>query len=154
MSEQVNEGEKAFKVEINGPGLNLAREVNEDVALSLITVVLGKHNKSRVIQSLDDADEDKDKVELSIGEYMSRVGASNNRERIAAILQYLSIYHNKNNVHKDVIPDWFQRAREPAPKNLSRDLNTAVSEKLIAEDFDNPDHYYITKTGRQKLTME
>ena len=46
----------------------------------------------------------------------------------------------------------FQRAGEVPPKNTSRDVNTAVKKRLIAEDAGNPGCYRITKTGEKSIS--
>ena len=45
----------------------------------------------------------------------------------------------------------FELASEPPPKNLSRDVDWAVKVGWIAPQQDDPDKYYITRSGREAV---
>jgi hypothetical protein len=82
---------------------------------------------------------------------MSELVINSNDERIAAIALYLREIDHQSQVTKEELPGWFQRAGEAAPANPTRDLKRAVSNKLLAEDTNTADSYYVISTGANKL---
>ena len=88
---------------------------------------------------------------MAIGEFLADLNIDNNADRIAAIALYLKEQLDQPLISRDELPSWFQRAGETIPKNLVRDLTTAIKQKVVAEDHTSAGHYYITGTGEKKL---
>lgn len=70
-------------------------------------------------------------------------GAKTNPQKIVALGAYL-LQDGGDTFKIDAIKSQFQRAREVAPGNMSRDLATAISNNWIAESDATPGEYYLT----------
>lgn len=141
----------------------MTRDVQEEVALSILSIALG--NKSGFVQTertakTEDTSTGDEKStpssreatsDVSIGEFMADLKIDNNIDRITAVALYLKDELDRSRMEKDEINDWFQKAGHAAPKNLSRDINSAVKKRLIAEDNSNSGRYFVTATGEKAL---
>lgn len=149
---------ETYTVTISGPGLEMAKDVNQAVAFKVVGVLMGvapagqmDGQTERELEAEDPgADIDHDE-ELTIGEFLAKLKVSNNAERIAGIALYMNEVRGERLVAKESIPGLFQRAGEAPPKNVSRDLKAAVSKKLISEDHAKNGHYFVTTTGKNLL---
>ncbi|MDP9200534.1 MAG: hypothetical protein M3P26_01195 [Gemmatimonadota bacterium] len=88
---------------------------------------------------------------VTIGEFISDLNVKNNAERIAAIALFMDEQQDQRLVPKEDFPSWFQRSGEAPPKNLIRDLQTAVARRLVSEDHSKAGYYFVTKTGTDLL---
>lgn len=75
-----------------------------------------------------------------------------NYERLAVIALYHRDVLGKGNIHKDDFPEWFEKAGQPVPKNLPRDIRKAQRKSLIGEASSEEDCYFPTRTAEQKLS--
>lgn len=153
----------AFKVTVQGPDINVTREVSEGLALRIVSLAIGSGSESAAPErsattesstspnAVAPAQSGQEATPESVGEFMSELNINGNSERIAAIALYLRDTKGQPQVTKEELPEWFQRAGEVAPGNLTRDLKKAISDKLLAEDTNTEDSYYVTSTGVNKL---
>src|SRR5690625_265587 len=153
-----------FNVHISGEGIQVTREIGQDRLLRVLAAVLGdaeitprfqarpdEHTVGgpRTVHVQNDAATMADAP--SIGEFLDELNISKNPERIAGIILYLKEHHSVQSVNRGELPQWFKRAGAPVPKNMPRDLNNAVKAKLISEDPDAADNYFVTATGERFL---
>jgi hypothetical protein len=151
-----------FKVTVEGPGTNVTREIKEEVAFHIIAMAFG--NKGGLGPAGPASGDDKagTKVgeqppnpkitsKVSIGEFMADLKIDSNVERIAAVALYARDVLGQSRIEKSEITDWFQRAGHPAPKNLPRDIQSAIKKRLIAEDNSETGLYFVTATGEKEL---
>lgn len=152
MSDQI------FKVTVKGPGTEISRDVEEKQALEILSIALGtKQEFSTESESPSEAAEENVEgnknttSDLSVGEFIADLNIQSNDDRIAAIALFLEEHHDQPHFTKDELSTWFQRVGEKSPSNVPRDLNKAVKNRMIAQDTDDPDYYYVTNTGKEKL---
>lgn len=156
--------DKEFKLEIKGPGVNISQDLDGKQVLRVLSIAFGDGSEPEINnqnlaqggssggkEGAGSSETEATSANVSIGEFMADLQISSNIDRIAAVALYLREQLNKPQITKDDVPDWFKRAGEAAPKNLARDLSNAVRRKLIAEDPNNPGHYYVTATGEKNL---
>lgn len=148
---------EGFIVTVAGPGLEMKREVDRVAALKLIESLLGGSRAGTLAvegpsQRSTPAAALPQRPSITMGEFLSAAGAGSNAEKIAAIAHYYRNHLGREGLPKDEILRAFQTAGEAPPKNLSRDLQRAVSKRLVAADTVRDDLYYITNTGLAKLS--
>jgi hypothetical protein len=148
----------AYRVSVAGEGVDMTRDVSEEVALAVLGLLMGvqapslrqagTHAASRVAAGNSDGGGD---PELTLGEFLLQTKANTNPERIAAIAMYLRDYRGEPSVARADLPELFQEAGEVPPKNASRDVSKAVKKRLVAADHSNPGRYRVTKTGERAV---
>jgi len=147
------------KVTVSGVGITIEREIPEDQALGVISILMGGDaargpaagntpitgtQLSGVTASLGPGD-------LTIGEYIESVGARTNSAKIVAIGAFLIDRHGVETFSRNDVKGQFQRAGEPAPGNFTRDFSVAVNKKLLAPAHGASDAFFVTKSGRTAL---
>ncbi len=146
-------GVKKYDLKLSGHGLNFDREIDERAALTIMNAVLGGAiarqplasgigTTSSTASSHPVADS-----RTSLRGYIDQVGAKILAAKIVAIGAYRRDVEGKEEFTHDDIGGRFKGAGEPAPSNLPRDFQTAVSYGWIAEDHQHPGQYFITKEG-------
>lgn len=141
--------DKPFKVSVQGPGISIEREVGEGVLPRLLSILLtdalpeaGAFTAAATVRHDQNT---------SIGEFLSDLKISSNPERIAGVALFAREVLGRERILREEIPEWFQRAGQPAPKNLFRDLKNAVAQRLISEDHARAGEYLVTETGVKAL---
>lgn len=142
--------EKAFKVAISGPGISIEREVEEGVIPRLVAILVGGTSPAGSDSAASSAARESSSG-TTIAEFLADLNISGNAERIAGIALFLRDVLKRNRVRRDELAEWFQRAGEPAPRNLPRDIRSAVTQRLIAEDHARTGEYLVTETGVRAL---
>lgn len=140
-----------YSVRVTGPGLEMTKAVDQHVALRVLNVVFGGAQPSASGHVSPRDVPDPQAPELTVGEFLSELTIRNNQDRIAGIALYLREYLGEDRVPRDDLLAWFERAGEPAPKNLNRDLSQAVRKKLVAEDHQRPGEFFVTSTGEDRV---
>lgn len=141
--------EKPFKVLVQGPGMSIEREIGEGVLPRLLSLLIGDAAQEAASSGAPGAVQREGGT--SVGEFLSDLNISSNPERIAGIALFAREVLGRDRIQRDELPEWFQRAGQPAPKNLLRDLKTAVAQRLIAEDHTRAGEYLVTDTGTKTL---
>jgi hypothetical protein len=142
--------EKVFKVKVQGPGISIEREVAE-MALARLLPLLLLPDSPMTPEDLPSSSDQRTASNITIGEFLSDLNIRSNPERIAGIALFLREALDRETVARDELPAWFQRAGQPAPKNLIRDVKAAVAQRLIAEDHARGGEYLVTETGVRTL---
>jgi hypothetical protein len=76
-------------------------------------------------------------------------GAQTNPQKILALADWV-VRDGGETFQLDAVKVEFQRAREPMPKNISRDLGTAIAAGWVAE-AETKGEFYVTNTGYEAL---
>lgn len=84
----------------------------------------------------------------SIAEYMIRVGANRNTDKILAIANYLQEKNGKGAVSPQEIKIQFRDAGETPPANFTRDFNDVTSSGWMAPEPSKKGYYWVTRTGK------
>jgi hypothetical protein len=87
---------------------------------------------------------------LSPRDALESAGAKTNPEKIVAFALYVERQGSKDTFTTDDIKPLFRQAREPAPKNLSRDLDAAVRLNWIAQANERGE-FYVTEVAADAL---
>lgn len=156
----------SYHVTLNGGGLALDREINEQQAWSVLAIVFGQQiaerptdlprQEHKTIQGTEkDQGDGRDdqrpptepNIKLSVGEFLRKCQAKRNPDKITAIGVYLLDQMAFSTFTRDDVKQQFQKAGESIPGNYSRDFTIAVASKWLSEDIDGTG-YYVTQTGR------
>lgn len=156
--------EAVFKVVVTGPGLNLTREVSQEVALAITGIAFGVASVQPMPASASPAARMPAAAvlpstsgyaeagpPLSLRELVSESGAATNPQIIVVIANHILTSKATDEFEKDVILPMFAQAGELPPKNFSRDFQSAVANGWIAEYPDREGKWYLTRTGISAL---
>lgn len=155
--------ENMFKITIEGPGMNVNKELPESKVLQVLAIAFPSTSSqppsADAMQTPDGASQGTNpsqsaklkQAEMAISEFLADLKIGNNAEKIAAVVLYLKEQRDQPLTSRDELPNWFQKAGEAIPKNITRDLATAVKQRLVAEDHTSAGHYYVTGTGEKAL---
>jgi hypothetical protein len=143
---------KLFKVAVSGPGLNLEQDVDQGVALSIVTLVMGgavptgqyvpPTGQNGPMRQVPQVPLDN----LSVGEFLEESAAKRNPDKIVAIAAFLQKYRGIERFTRNDVANQFQAAGEVPPGNFPRDFNGAIANRFIAEHQEKGS-YYVTRTG-------
>ena len=142
--------EDQYSVKVSGPGLSADQMVGKDVALEIISAMLG--GRAPVLDSKEAREADgsnKDSAlgkPISIREYLIESKAKTNKEKIVVIGNYLCTHDKKEDFSMEDMRNGFRSAREALPKNISRDFGK-VCEEGWAHEAGTKGKFYITITG-------
>jgi hypothetical protein len=147
-------GKAKINLKLDGQGISVEKEIDEEQLVEIMSLIFS----SNTVDSTNGKKSKKEKKSetrlTSISEFISSVDVNKNSERIAAIVLYHADILDESSIEKEDIPSWFTKAGLSAPKNLPRDIKTAIKENLIAEVHDKKGVYYITNTGKDKLKIK
>jgi hypothetical protein len=148
-----------FRVVVTGPGVNIDRQTTQEAAWQVMSVLMGVgaafHGAASPPQvaaspsgSFAATPSSSGPANLSVGEFISQVGAKTNTDKILAFGVYLHDHMGRELFTRDDVKTLFQRAKEPTPRNFPRDYGVAISSRWIAE-ADERNQFYVTVTGRK-----
>lgn len=145
-----------YKLTLKGDGITVERNVSEQIAKEIISMVLAGDSRSSIAQrpSINKSPQPEwspVSKKQSLREYLNEVNARKNPQKILAIAHYLSTHMGKGTVSVTDIRPQFRLANEPLPANLNRDFQTTAQNGWIAPDHDDYKMFYITQTGLDAL---
>lgn len=146
-----------YKLTLKGDGITVERNVSEQIAKEIISMVLNGDSRVSVTPkpSISMPSQPPElplaSKKKSLREYLNEVNARKNPQKILAIAHYLYAYMGKGTVSVTDIKPQFKLANEPLPANLNRDFHTAAQNGWIAPDHDDYKMFYITQTGLAAL---
>lgn len=150
-----------YKITIEGPETKVSRAVDEEVANSILTQLLGGGSPftstgqgtstKNTREGNKESESSQTPNSVPVNEFMAGLNIDNNVDRIAAVALYLRDQLGQRSMNKDEIANWFQKSGQAAPKNLPRDIQSAVKKNLIAEDNNEGGQYFVTNTGENAL---
>lgn len=144
----IDEPTNVFRLMLNGPGISLDKEVDQQIALAVLQMALGGVSSPNLSGNpATVAMPERSGPRLSLREFLDSTGAKSNPEKIAIFAMYLRDHAGQELVTKDEVRTCFRSAGEPLPGNYSRDFQLAVQSGWIAEDHGKPGQYYVTRKG-------
>jgi len=148
--------DEAFTVTIKGPGVSVEQKVSRELANRAVLLVLsgGTTTAKPTLEAparQEPPRPEGDEPPPSISEFFAAHAAKRHIEKITAIGQFLKQYAGKATVGRSDLVAQFELASEPPPKNLGRDLDWAVKVGWIAPQSDDPDKYYVTRSGLEAV---
>jgi hypothetical protein len=145
-----------YQLELMGEGLSFRRSVPQAVALQILETVMSDGGGLRPLVPPAstprpggiEGSEGHAGPSLTVGEFISEVGATRNPDKITAVAAYLTRERGQERFSSVEVKAEFPHAGEAVPANFSRDFKWAVDNKWIAADPNaGKDQYFITKTG-------
>jgi len=147
-----------FQVKLTGPGLTLDREITEELANRISMLVLsggksdGAANKETGAGGKPGGGAqnpaDTSVKGKSAREYLLSVpSAKKHPQQMTVIGHYLLETTGKDNFSLDDLKAGFDKAKEPVPKNPSRDLAAAIKKGWIASKANDDKSLYVTSSG-------
>jgi hypothetical protein len=144
-----DESDKDFALKLVGEGISIDKKVSRQVAMAVVAAVLGGRAAAAPAELAEAHAQRRTLPGLSPREFLTESRASNNAEQITALGHYLCHHEGKENFSKGEIKEGFRRAHEVIPKNLPRDVGTAIKSGWIHEAPGLAGRYYVTNTGIQ-----
>jgi hypothetical protein len=144
LSEASGVSENLYKVSIQGEGISIERDAPAAILPRLLALLIGDSSGS---PTPDGHAAPRSEAKTSIAEFLTELNISSNPERIAGIALFVREILGRDRVARDELPEWFQRAGQPAPRNLIRDVKNAVAQRLITEDHARAGEYLVTESG-------
>jgi hypothetical protein len=138
-----------FALKLVGDGISIEKKVNRQVAMAVVAAVLGGGAAAAPTERLEVDDRPRTKPALSPREFLTESRASNNAEQITALGYYICHREAKEDFSKGDIREGFRRVHEVIPKNIPRDVGTAIKSGWIHEAPGKAGRYYVTNTGMQ-----
>jgi len=146
----------AYHLSLSGTGISVDRDVPEEVALAVVSLVMGGSGvlpgragtsalAARVGSQLNPVSGD------TVGEFVQASDASTIPEKIAAIGVFLADYRDKSVFSRGDVKAQFRAAFEPNPSNFPRDFQKAVRSRWIAASDGSKDAFFVTNTGRNAV---
>lgn len=144
---------------LKGEGITIERKLTKDAALAVISVALGGAPSMEGAGGAQPGAGSRPAARATVGssgetpgEFIERVGARSNPDKIVAFGHYLHD-SGQNDFAREDIKALFRAAHESPPGNFPRDFRTAVSSNRIAQEGAS-DRYFVTKTGRAAVESE
>jgi len=147
----------SVKVSLSGDGLNYSTDADVVQAAKII----GFLNMDESLQasvsggyvstSNDNFIETPKKLQKSPREAIIESGAKTNVQKILVLGNFIMGIDSSETFAQNELKSIFVKAGEPAPKNLSRDVEAAVRQGYIFESPDITGQFIITNTGMKAL---
>jgi hypothetical protein len=141
--------DEEFALKLVGEGISIDKKVNRQIAMAVFAAVLGGGAAAVPAEPAEADDRPRTKPAVSPREFLTESRASSNAEQITALGHYMCDHESKENFSKEDIREGFRRAHEVIPKNLPRDVGTAIKAGWIHEAPGKAGRYYVTNTGMQ-----
>ena len=142
--------EEEFNLKISGEGINVERKIDSGTLTTIMAAVIGAQRFDSPA-SLDPTNADVtpplQQPSMALREYLDKVEATRKPDQIVAIGHFISHYEAQPHFSQDEVRSHFSIAREPMPKNFSRDFGLTVKAGMIAKVYQKPGFFYVTKTG-------
>lgn len=142
--------EEKFALSLKGNGVSIEKDVDRRTALTIVTAVMGEGGVAAQLGAASVGSASNPKPEMSLREFLIDAAPSTNKERIVAIALYLLEQKGKETFSMDDIRGGFRSAREQLPKNLARDIGSALTGGWI-DGADQKGQYIVTNTGSEAV---
>jgi hypothetical protein len=152
-----------YALKLSGEGLNLERNIDPEVAHTIIRLVFGGGTSAPLIaptpapvQSIGAlptvaAPAAAGSPPLSVREFLEAHNAKRIPEQIATIALFLKQHQNAPAFTSKDLVKGFENAQEPAPKNLPRDIAWTTKIGWIAPKSGEKKTFYLTGTGESAV---
>ena len=137
--------DESFKILVRGPGIQVDRNVTEDVVYRVLQILLraGEEVRQRRASGLAQAE-----LGRALTRFFDRHRPGTNAERIAGVVGFVERFYERS-TKREEIPDWLVMANQPVPSNLSRDIGLAIEKGLINQLPD--EGLGLTPLGEQRF---
>jgi sugar-specific transcriptional regulator TrmB len=122
-----------YKINISGAGLSFTKTIDPDKAKEIIYLC-----------------QDIKTLEISPAEYYRKFNPERNPDKILVFASYMENILDRSSFTLLELKEMFDRVGEKMPKNFTRDVNWAVSNKWLDRIKDSK-KYYITESGYSAL---
>jgi len=156
-----------FVVQVEGPGVDVKREVPVDVGLKVLALLFTGDLEFRGKAATPAGPKTGEKPEtprnsanareedvVSVREYLNQHKPNRIPDKITTIGCYLKQHRGVSSFTKDDLVKAFEEAAEPIPKNLARDLKWAVRIGWIAPKPGEKGVYYVSNKGEQAVRQK
>jgi len=134
-------------VSIEGPGVSVSRDVNDEQAAAILNIILRPASVSSTRVHAGAARGGGGEGEPgSLAGFFRDVGARRNPDKIVTIAHYMKSVEGRDLLPPDDIRARFKEVGEAPPGNFNRDLRWAKDNGWIALDAETG-HYYVTASG-------
>ena len=160
-----------FQVVLKGPGFSLDRNVDQNVAAAITSLILGgaqlfpspagpsgtNHSPAApapIAQTGTPRPVHNGPItnlDQTLGEYLHEVEPKTAPDKIAAVGEFLYLYSQQQDFSPDDFREQLESIRDTIPGNIPRDFKTALQQRLIAKSTGDPKRYYVTGTGREAI---
>jgi hypothetical protein len=152
----------AFQLKLTGPGLTLDREIPEDLANRITMLVFSGGKSDGATNKETGGGGQSGAGALNAGntavkgqsarEYLMSVpSAKEHPQQMTVIGHYLTETTGKDSFSLDDLRAGFDKAKEPVPKNPTRDLAAAIKKGWIASQANDDKSLYVTSSGLQAI---
>jgi hypothetical protein len=149
------EATKLFSLRLTGDGINIEQQIDQRIALLVVQVVMGAAPPvSAAVPGASVHAHQSEEISLSLREYLDRSVASKKPHQITTIGHYISEYEGQGDFGRDDVRSRFSTAREPLPRNFSRDFGLALKNGWIAEVHGKKNRFYVTAKGVQAIESQ
>jgi hypothetical protein len=158
-----------YTVKLEGPGLTLERAVPSAVALQIVALAMSPGGAQPALPTGTSAIDAvrpgttpvpginhvaAQPTRQAVGEYVRSAGATKNAEKITAIGAWLHDQRAQQSFARDDVKAQFKNLGERPPQNWSRDFQSTVALGWIAPDHDEPNAFWVTKSGRDSIDAQ
>src|SRR5437016_8254406 len=145
----MTDGTEDFALTLVGDGISIEKKVDRQTAMAVVAAVLTGGAAVAAVERMEPDDRPRAKLALSPREFLNESRASTNAEQITALGHYICHHEGKENFSNGDLRDAFRRAHEVIPKNIPRDVGSAIKAGCIHEAPGKSGRYYVTNTGMQ-----
>jgi hypothetical protein len=145
---------ESYSLKLDGHGINISREVGQDVARAILDIIMGGEVRARPGRPAvepNDLPADRGRPSLSLHEVLEKSGAKRNPDKIAVIGHYIVEHEGRREFTRDEVKGRYREAGEAIPANFPRDFSWALKNGWIAEDPNDRGSYYVTKKGIEAI---
>ncbi len=139
--------EETFKITLYGPGIQVDRNISEDVVYRVLQILLQAGTEVKKRRSSQRAESE---LVSSLNRFFRRHRPGNNAERIAAVVAFIERLDERA-TRREEIPDWLVMAGESVPSNLSRDVSMAIDRSWIALQDGEGDELILGPRGQERF---
>jgi len=148
--------EDKYHLSLKGPGITINKVIDPRTAGAIAQMTLGgvSQETAQTDQRLSVRPTALNLTgqRMSLREYLQTAALDRGiHTKILAVGRYMRDFENQGDFNRDDIRGRFRSAGEPQPANFARDFQKAVRAGWIAEDHQNRDRYYVTRTGDDEI---
>jgi hypothetical protein len=157
--EQTEPDAETYKILLTGPGLSLERAVDGETAYQVVGLLISPGGASpqppaTPMPGTAGAHSPRQPTRVAVGEYVRSTGAKRYPDKILTIGAWLEDHQGVHSFTRDEVKAQFRNLGEPAPQNISRDFQTAVSYGWLSPDSAQANAYWVTNTGREAIAAQ
>lgn len=154
--------DRPYQLLITGPDLHLSTQLPQEKFELLMDLVVNSRATKQSETSVSNSTKLPESITLEstnqpvvqkpdLSQYFIQVNAQRTPDKITAYATLLRQKYDKDTFSRSDLVSAFERAQEPLPKNLSRDISWAEKIGWIAPSGQVDGEYYLTKAGAEAV---